>query len=119
MRYPGARSYSEDQLLVVNIWYVHPTHSISKNRCGFGLVAMSRYNSHGALPSDEVVSPATGGVRKIPRGDIFGACRSVGLYEKLNRVGEGTYGIVYRAKDLKTKEIVALKKIRMESEKEG
>ena len=32
--------------------------------------------------------------------------------------GEGTYGVVYRARDKETKQIVALKKLRMEREKE-
>ncbi|CAG8548116.1 10423_t:CDS:2 [Racocetra persica] len=41
------------------------------------------------------------------------------LYEKLGQVGEGTYGKVYKAKNRDTGEIVALKRIRMESEKEG
>lgn len=40
-------------------------------------------------------------------------------YEKLDKVGEGTYGVVYKAKDLKTNEIVALKKIRLQTEEEG
>lgn len=40
-------------------------------------------------------------------------------YEKLEKVGEGTYGVVYKAKDLKTNKIVALKKIRLEMEEEG
>lgn len=40
-------------------------------------------------------------------------------FEKLNRIGEGTYGIVYRAHDLKSGEIVAMKKVRMEQEKDG
>ncbi len=43
----------------------------------------------------------------------------VNEYEKLNRVGEGTYGIVYRARHIKTKKIVALKRVRMEEEKDG
>ncbi|RKO91059.1 kinase-like domain-containing protein, partial [Blyttiomyces helicus] len=43
----------------------------------------------------------------------------VDTYEKLNRVGEGTYGIVYRARDRESGSIVALKRIRMEREKEG
>ena len=67
----------------------------------------------------EVVSPVTQRPTKIPQHEILGQCRSVSEFEKLNRVGEGTYGIVYRARDTKTKEVVALKKIRMESEKEG
>lgn len=34
-------------------------------------------------------------------------------------IGEGTYGVVYKAKDIETGEIYALKKIRLESEDEG
>jgi cell division cycle 2-like protein len=46
-------------------------------------------------------------------------CRSVDVYKKLNRIEEGTYGIVYRAKDTETGDIVALKKLKLEREKEG
>ena len=71
------------------------------------------------LSKHQVLSPVTGKVIKLPQHEILGSCRSVSDFEKLNRIGEGTYGIVYRAKDLKSGEIVALKKIRMEREKEG
>lgn len=40
-------------------------------------------------------------------------------YEKMEKLGEGTYGIVYKVKDLRTNQIVALKKIRLENEDEG
>ncbi|WVQ79056.1 cyclin-dependent kinase 1 [Cryptococcus sp. DSM 104549] len=40
-------------------------------------------------------------------------------YFKIEKVGEGTYGVVYKAKDLSTGNIVALKKIRLEAEDEG
>ncbi|KAJ1722094.1 Cyclin-dependent kinase catalytic subunit [Coemansia erecta] len=40
-------------------------------------------------------------------------------YEKLDKVGEGTYGVVYKARDLKTNNIVAMKKIRLEGDDEG
>ncbi|CAD8138783.1 unnamed protein product [Paramecium octaurelia] len=40
-------------------------------------------------------------------------------YQKLEKIGEGTYGLVYKAKDNQTGEIVALKKIRMDHEDEG
>ena len=39
--------------------------------------------------------------------------------QKLEKIGEGTYGIVYKAKDKKTGELLALKKIRLEAEDEG
>jgi serine/threonine protein kinase len=39
--------------------------------------------------------------------------------EKNSAVGEGTYGVVYKAKDKQTDEFVALKRIRLEVEDEG
>jgi serine/threonine protein kinase len=40
-------------------------------------------------------------------------------YERIGKVGDGTYGVVYKARDKKTGGFVALKKIRLETEDEG
>lgn len=40
-------------------------------------------------------------------------------YQKVEKIGEGTYGVVYKAKDRNTGETIALKKIRLEAEDEG
>ncbi|KAF7290338.1 Pkinase-domain-containing protein [Mycena chlorophos] len=40
-------------------------------------------------------------------------------YTKVEKVGEGTYGVVYKARDTETGQTVALKKIRLEAEDEG
>lgn len=40
-------------------------------------------------------------------------------YEKVEKIGEGTYGVVYKAKVKSTNETIALKKIRLDSEDEG
>ncbi|KAJ4462015.1 putative Cyclin-dependent kinase 10 [Paratrimastix pyriformis] len=51
--------------------------------------------------------------------DKVGRCRSVDTFTKLGQIGEGTYGIVYRAVDTQNGSIVALKKIRLDREKDG
>ena len=40
-------------------------------------------------------------------------------FHKIEKIGEGTYGIVYKATDKITNQVVALKKIRLETESEG
>ncbi len=40
-------------------------------------------------------------------------------YVKIDKLGEGTYGIVYKAKNKENGQIVALKRIRLDSEDEG
>jgi cyclin-dependent kinase len=40
-------------------------------------------------------------------------------YIKLEKLGEGTFGVVYKARDRESGEDVAVKKIRLESEDEG
>lgn len=45
--------------------------------------------------------------------------RSVFVYERLNQIEEGSYGVVFRARDTQTGDIVALKKLKLEEEKHG
>ncbi|KAM6498254.1 Pkinase domain containing protein [Amanita muscaria] len=45
--------------------------------------------------------------------------RSVYCHERLNQIEEGSYGVVFRARDKETGEIVALKKLKLDEEKNG
>lgn len=47
------------------------------------------------------------------------SCRSVYSYTRLNHIEEGTYGIVFRARCNETGGIYALKKLKLEEEKQG
>lgn len=38
---------------------------------------------------------------------------------KIEKIGEGTYGVVYKGKNKITGQLVAMKKIRLESDDEG
>lgn len=40
---------------------------------------------------------------------------SIEQYEKLEKIGEGTYGKVYKARDRQTGQLVALKRTRLEA----
>lgn len=40
-------------------------------------------------------------------------------FEKIEKIGEGTYGVVYKGRNRLTGQIVAMKKIRLESDDEG
>ncbi|XP_055813353.1 cyclin-dependent kinase G-2-like [Solanum dulcamara] len=79
-------------------------------------VSQSDTESEDAHDSRGSPEPALPPQRSV---NMLQGCRSVDEFERLNRIDEGTYGVVYRAKDKKTGEIVALKKVKMEKEREG
>ncbi|KAB7502842.1 Cyclin-dependent kinase 11B [Armadillidium nasatum] len=66
-----------------------------------------------------VASPPEIKEQVVPYYPAIMGCRSVDEFECLNRIEEGTYGVVYRAREKSTNEIVALKRLKMEKEKEG
>lgn len=72
-----------------------------------------------AAPSPPKAKPAPSKPALPPYYPAIQGCRNVDEFKCLNRIEEGTYGVVYRAEDLKKAEIVALKRLKMEKEKEG
>ena len=51
--------------------------------------------------------------------EVLGNCWSVQEFEKLETIGEGTYGTVYSALDRKKNEQVALKKLKVFEKESG
>ncbi|VEU24379.1 DEKNAAC105586 [Brettanomyces naardenensis] len=63
---------------------------------------------------NEVQRSESPGIRFMQRSNINGP-----IYERIQQVGEGTYGKVYKAKNKITGALVALKRLRLETEREG
>ncbi|KAG7954305.1 hypothetical protein I3843_11G010000 [Carya illinoinensis] len=89
---------------------------IDEKRDGHDYVNHSDLDSEDDGGSHQIKEPSLLNQRSI---NMLQSCRSVFEFEKLNKINEGTYGVVYKAKDKKTGEIVALKKVKMGVEKEG
>jgi cell division cycle 2-like protein len=74
---------------------------------------------------------STAGVPKLSADELTAAelavreavlahgCRSVDCYQQLNAIEEGSYGVVYRARDIATGVVYALKQVKMETTGEG
>ncbi len=56
---------------------------------------------------------------KRTRVSLLEGCRSIENFEYLNKIDEGAYGVVYRARDKSNNDVVAIKKLKLEKEKEG
>ncbi|XP_043466663.1 cyclin-dependent kinase 11B [Leptopilina heterotoma] len=76
-------------------------------------------DSNGTAKGDETEEAVNQVPELPPYLPAIQGCRSVEEFQCLNRIEEGTYGVVYRARDKRTEEIVALKRLKMEKEKEG
>ncbi|KAJ9510851.1 hypothetical protein QJQ45_027737 [Haematococcus lacustris] len=67
--------------------------------------------------SEGAASPPT--QHTISRYDMRKECRNVDLFERIEKISEGTYGIVYKAREKSSGRIVALKRVKMEKERDG
>ncbi|CAI4034632.1 hypothetical protein SMKI_11G0800 [Saccharomyces mikatae IFO 1815] len=72
----------------------------------------SKYNNHKAQEIRSIVP------KKVPVS-VLTQQRSTSVYQRIMQVGEGTYGKVYKAKNTNTENLVALKKLRLQGEREG
>ncbi|XP_077108462.1 cyclin-dependent kinase 12 isoform X2 [Ranitomeya variabilis] len=81
-------------------------------------------------PEPKAATPPQQALRKRPKiccprygerkqKEIDWGKRCVDKFDIIGIIGEGTYGQVYKAKDKDTGELVALKKVRLDNEKEG
>jgi len=60
--------------------------------------------------------------QEVSSGDVKSAqkkYRGMDRYYKIEKIGEGTYGVVYKAKNKENGQSVALKRMRLDSEEEG
>lgn len=64
-------------------------------------------------------SSSTGGKQASGSQQFIKPASQLDRYQKMDKLGEGTYGVVYKAIDKVTGETVALKKIRLEKEDDG
>lgn len=74
--------------------------------------------THVSHPSSD--SEDSGSSMQVQRNiNMLQSCRSVFEYEMIKKINEGTYGVVYKARDKKTGEIAALKKVKMNIDRDG
>ncbi|TCD69684.1 kinase subunit of RNA polymerase II carboxy-terminal domain kinase I [Steccherinum ochraceum] len=92
-----------------------PPHPVDDFRLPYG-EDMSRSQSMGAVPMGHYNAPLD--TPSLTRPSSPRGSRDE-LYEIVSQVGEGTFGKVYKARNTSTGAFVALKRIRMETERDG
>jgi cyclin-dependent kinase 10 len=72
-------------------------------------------------PSVIKLHSLNGNIKEYDTASWRGNCEVVDRYEKICRIGEGTYGVVYKAKLIgeDDAEFVALKRVRLETQTDG
>ncbi|KAH3761544.1 CMGC/CDK protein kinase [Pelomyxa schiedti] len=97
---------------------LRPTVARSTSNPSLG---QSIIHSSTVIPSSSPVIPNRTQTPTLASSRAAGIWRSrtVDSFQRLHNISEGTYGVVYMAQDKVTQEVVALKKIKMDQEKEG
>lgn len=70
------------------------------------------------LPTPSAINQNASDNNETSEVDLYGACRPVKSFQKLNQIGEGAYGTVYRGIDKATGRMVALKRVILHNEKQ-
>lgn len=74
----------------------------------------------GGQPQSSIISTQSSTSKQAAgQAQFIKPASQIDRYQKLDKLGEGTYGVVYKAIDKVTGETVALKKIRLEKEDDG
>eukprot|EP00730_Choanoeca_flexa_P019139 TRINITY_DN9339_c0_g1_i1.p1 TRINITY_DN9339_c0_g1~~TRINITY_DN9339_c0_g1_i1.p1 ORF type:complete len:539 (+),score=104.90 TRINITY_DN9339_c0_g1_i1:1609-3225(+) len=108
-------------------------NAMTTERDNIDMAAKTKYVEVGTPPGEDVQQPsspdnvvqqeADSATQPEQRIEQYypaeGGCRHISVYERLNRIDEGTYGVVFRAKDKSTGIIRAVKRLKMEKEREG
>lgn len=81
------------------------------------LISTMAHQSSGPLPLSDIIGLPN--PPPITTGGDAGGSPGFERYEKIQKLGEGTYGVVYKAKDRLRNCFVALKKVRMDAWEEG
>lgn len=87
-------------------------------------MSVSYVHSSGNRPTKSVIIPDQWPLEFPQKGESSpspgGGCRDIEEgYERLGNLGEGTYGDVFKAREKDTGDIVAVKRIKTDKEKEG
>lgn len=77
------------------------------------------YIGGGQAQSSLISTQSSTSKQAAAAGQFIKPASQIDRYQKLDKLGEGTYGVVYKAIDKVTGETVALKKIRLEKEDDG
>ncbi|KAE9601395.1 putative protein-serine/threonine kinase CMGC-CDK-PITSLRE family [Lupinus albus] len=70
--------------------------------------------------SDSPDSDEDGGLVDVGTDrNMLQSCRSICEFDMIKKINEGTYGVVFKARDKRTGEIVAIKKVKMNISRDG